>query len=39
MIRTLLAKGAFAREAARQDGPVEPVAVHTPLRPRLVASA
>ena len=39
MIRTILAKGAFARYAARKDEPVEPVAVRTPTRPRLVASA
>lgn len=39
MIRTILAKGAFARYAARKDEPVDPVAVRTPTRPRLVASA
>jgi alkylation response protein AidB-like acyl-CoA dehydrogenase len=39
MIRTILAKGALARYAARDQKPVEPVAVRNPSRPRLVASA
>lgn len=39
MIRTILAKGAFARYAARKDETVEPVPVLKPTRPRLVASA
>lgn len=39
MIRTNLAKGALARYAARDQQPVEPVAVRNPARPRLVASA
>jgi alkylation response protein AidB-like acyl-CoA dehydrogenase len=39
MIRTILAKGALARYAARDQRPVEPVAVRNPSRPRLVASA
>lgn len=39
MIRTILAKGALARHAARDQQPLEPVAIRTPTRPRLVASA
>jgi len=39
MIRVNLAKGALARYAAREQRPVEPVAVRNPSRPRLVASA
>jgi alkylation response protein AidB-like acyl-CoA dehydrogenase len=38
MVRTILAKGVYARHAASPAQPVEPVAVEPPARPRLVAS-
>lgn len=39
MVRTILAKGALARHAARDGKPLEPVAVRSATRPRLVANA
>src|SRR5690606_4520225 len=38
LVRTILAKGVYARHAASPVQPVEPVAVQNPARPRLVAN-